>query len=408
MIKRIVFKPSVLGEDIDAMMVDVHEVSAQLNALTNSIQNSTVFMSDCDIVLSNVKDVLSILWVDSCSVGHRKNDIKCNAFQAFFVALHKFLLQCRDSENLLLQALASRALYQGVLYRFLVLPDKVHDVEYNDVYVSWSKRDDNVYFSKHIHGYGLWLSCDVRDDYWGIDLSAFDIDKNDEQEVVFPMVEELAVRCNRSHLKSPITVPKLIDDGRRALDANASFAGLCVAFALVDECAGVEWRHAHGCERSEGDNEKSWIEWYDMWFTAKGCKPEDKALMIKFEKERRKHCLVNGKARIPQLDGHMLYKIRCAFLHAMSGNVDFSKSGDAANRGIEDFSVMISKPSFLMDGTCAETDGHGHNKISIDVGERARELLHLVEQYYNEHDPKDFNIIVGYDFTGLYVPECKY
>ena len=67
-----------------------------------------------------------------------------------------------------------------------------------------------------------------------------------------------------------ISIPALVEDAKRALKANAQFSALCITFALVDECASVEWYKNHS-QKAQNNNEKSFVQWYDMWFSSVGC-----------------------------------------------------------------------------------------------------------------------------------------
>ena len=47
------------------------------------------------------------------------------------------------------------------------------------------------------------------------------------------------------YYNSFVSIPHLIEDAKRAMEANAQLSALCLTFALVDECATFEWNKSH-------------------------------------------------------------------------------------------------------------------------------------------------------------------
>ena len=148
---------------------------------------------DCVQVLEN--------WVGYTSVGVEKNIIIKNAFQCFFLNFYKMLLYFKnESQEPVENELAYKTLYQGKLFRYLGTSINSEckasiNVEYNDIYVSWSKKEYLPYMETKLHSNFIIISCDVKTPFFGIDLHNLGIGKDFEKEVVFPTIKKLM--CNK-------------------------------------------------------------------------------------------------------------------------------------------------------------------------------------------------------------------
>ena len=202
-----------------------------------------------------------------------------------------------------------------------------------------------------------------------------------------------------------ISIPELVADARRALEANAQFSALSVTLGIVDECATVEWEKRTGKKPQLKENQKSFAQWVDMWESAENCDENIKNNMVSYEKQC-KNSRKTDNGMLPKLNGELLYKIRCSILHAMSSNIDFKNIGlsDDANRHIEEFLFITSKPiKGMMGDALTSCDKNKHNTLCIDVQQLTEKLLYLIEVYYKKADSKRFNTISLYDFTNEYI-----
>lgn len=141
---------------------------------------------DYVMLYANICNVLSF-WAEFTWVGIPKEKNQKKAFQAFFVELYGLLVSdLFDGDNYL---------YQGTLYRYLGHGSQEEESapaiipEYNDIYVSWSKKPENKYLESKLYGKMTHLTCELTGDFYGIDLTAFEVDRPGEEEVVFPTIE---------------------------------------------------------------------------------------------------------------------------------------------------------------------------------------------------------------------------
>lgn len=223
----------------------------------------------------------------------------------------------------------------------------------------------------------------------------------------------------REYTNCMISIPAFIEDVKRAIAANAQFSALCLTLALVDECATFEWRKTHPSEDYKSQkNEQAYTEWYNMWY--KPLKKDDdkmKDQMKKVENKRKEYrkstidTISNGKIQkktliTPQLDGKLLYKIRCSILHAVSTNIDFKNCGleDSANRNIKDFTIVINEPNiYSTGGVSYSCDENKNASIEMTIQWLVNTLLNSIKNYYeNNKDNIKFNTIKAIDFTNDY------
>ena len=121
-------------------------------------------------------------------------------FSLFFISLYQFLIACRNSDNNALKDLGTRALFQGTVYRYLGYGSAIGDInkpkeiKYNNIYVSWSKNKRNEYIESKLYGVITLMTCEISDDYYGIDLEELGVSRGYEREVVFPNYENLVTK----------------------------------------------------------------------------------------------------------------------------------------------------------------------------------------------------------------------
>lgn len=132
-------------------------------------------------------------WTSKTYVGRPKTKVIREAFQAFFMELMNLLLLMKDSKKDYEVRVAEAMLYQGTIYRYLgnnYPSKKVVIPQYNEIYVSWSKEPENDYIESKLYGSVTWISCEITEPLYGIDLDVIGSSRASEHEVVFPTIEE--------------------------------------------------------------------------------------------------------------------------------------------------------------------------------------------------------------------------
>ena len=187
-----------------------------------------------------------------------------------------------------------------------------------------------------------------------------------------------------------ITIQDLMDDIKRALDAKALFSALALSFALVDECAKIEY-----------SGEKSQRKRFEKWA----------AEYLTTEKSVEDRKTDFGKV-LPSFDGEVIYQLRCCILHEASSDIDFEndkKITDKENKG-----VLFT---LILDDTCIScnsfsVDSNDKKTIDVEVSGFVNLILHCVEVFYKRKlstvsttKEKDeiFNKIKVIDYTGIYI-----
>ena len=132
-------------------------------------------------------------WTGKTYIGSPKAEPIKMAFQSFFEELVQLLLFMKDSGMLFEERVANAMLYRGNVYRYLgknYPSDEVVVPCYDGVYVSWSKQDGNCYLLSKLYGPVTKITCEIAEPLYGIDLDILECTRGNEQEVVFPTVEQ--------------------------------------------------------------------------------------------------------------------------------------------------------------------------------------------------------------------------
>lgn len=135
---------------------------------------------------------ISEKWVRNTYIGIKKNEEIEKAFNRFHNKLIRFLLSLKNEECFcdIEKSWANNILYQGTLYRYLgnasPLDKKNIEVEYGDIYVSWSKKETIHYIETKLYPPIKKIKCKVSGKHYGIDLEALGTSTIQEAEVVFP------------------------------------------------------------------------------------------------------------------------------------------------------------------------------------------------------------------------------
>lgn len=173
----------------------IHRVANQIKKVNKLLGLGEASGIQWEILQHNIYNVLHN-WAGCTYVGYRKEKVIKNAYQAFFEGLYEWLFCLKKLSDEDIQKFASAALYQGTLYRYLghgSIQDGIVKPVYDKYYVSWSKEKYNSYFESKLYGTMTHLTCKVDNLYYGIDLSAFGVEKETEREVVFPTIKDTIV-----------------------------------------------------------------------------------------------------------------------------------------------------------------------------------------------------------------------
>ena len=179
-------------ENVVSVSKAIELVAQQIESTQKAWMNGSEIVSQ--ILMDNIDKVLSY-WTGNTLVGKRKEPVLADAFQDFFNVLYQLILVWRKSPYKNIRASARKALYEGMLYRYIGSSDKNHgnqhiEPEYDHHWVSWSKNAKIFNTEEHLYGAMTHLTCHTENPQYGIDLEAFGQSRGAEDEVVYPMVEE--------------------------------------------------------------------------------------------------------------------------------------------------------------------------------------------------------------------------
>ena len=166
---------------------------------------------DREIFEDMICHIMAVLskWTGETWVGHKKNKRTEMVFQNFFETfvgligyINFFEKKMSDTEK----QLANMTVYNGVLYRYLGSSSPCNkecvEIEYNDIYVSWSKNEQNDYIESKLYGPLLWIKAQTLPFDFAIDLEGVDkfyqkitgenkgVVRGKEREVVYPTKRE--------------------------------------------------------------------------------------------------------------------------------------------------------------------------------------------------------------------------
>lgn len=172
--------------------------SDQIHFITSMFSEKRyIRIDDGNNCLENIESALDC-WAGCTYVGERKEAALSSAFQNFFDVLYAFLIIDKDYAPFPIKEFTTGALYKGKLYRYLGHgegssdKESVVNPECDGVWVSWSKNKDNSYFNGKLYGPMTQVVCNTGDKY-GIDLSALNVSRGVEAEVVFPTLKECII-----------------------------------------------------------------------------------------------------------------------------------------------------------------------------------------------------------------------
>lgn len=176
-----------------------NETDKIIKGISEATQNIVTYRKapkrEPDLFLELGDDLKAVcsFWTGSTYVGSPKAEPIKKTFQAFFEELMQLLLFMKDSGLPFEERVANAMLYRGTVYRYLgknYPSDEVVVPCYDGVYVSWSKQDGNSYLLSKLYGPVTKITCEIAEPMYGIDLDILECTRGNEQEVVFPTVEQ--------------------------------------------------------------------------------------------------------------------------------------------------------------------------------------------------------------------------
>lgn len=194
--REIVFSKSFLDENFkDDWCQKLNIISNQINIFKIEIINGNFCLKEFKILSQNIKNAM-IMWIDNTWIGEKKDSDIEKQYQLFYETLYDFLVICSKSNKRKLVNFSKNLLYKGTVYRYLgysyhsSTSDKYIDIQYNNIYVSWSKNKNNNDIERQLYGKITRLTCEISDGIFGIDLSNLEIPRRSEKEVVFLTIKK--------------------------------------------------------------------------------------------------------------------------------------------------------------------------------------------------------------------------
>ena len=219
-------------------------------------------------------------------------------------------------------------------------------------------------------------------------------------------------------MSSYMEINNLIDDAKLALENGAFFSALTLSFALVSECANIaypdEWfskyadnneymkkqfsyHFRNGKYANNGNHDKErFIMWIDRWKipTEFG---EGETILKKYRESRA--------FPSPELNGELIYQLRCNLIHEGSSDIAFSDDKKISHKGnskiaSDKFALAIENEKkqsgrLVFCGHACENSDSG---IVISVNGLIFFLLGYVELFYKTIGVEEFKKIPVYDY----------
>lgn len=201
-----VYELSSWGNDYKENAQKIHSIACQIQTYTKRVSHGITKVQG-EPLMKNIAAVVAN-WTGSTYVGDRKKKPLEKAYQAFFSALHDFIIECRNNDRYFNIERSSKILYRGMVYRYLghqlgdVPDNSIVEPNYNDIYVSWSKNPKDTHIESKLRDPMTWIAAEIKEPYYGIDLVGlaeaiselvaveYRIAIKDEKEVVFPTIKE--------------------------------------------------------------------------------------------------------------------------------------------------------------------------------------------------------------------------
>lgn len=204
---------------------------------------------------------------------------------------------------------------------------------------------------------------------------------------------------------------ELILDAKKALEAEAYFSAMSLTFAIISACANVEYpddwfklnaehddyliknfpsHYKNGKYIYSNHDKERFQMWVDDWENSHNCEESIKEQMEEYknakDNERR-----SDNGIFPEINGELLYQLRCVFFHEASSEIEFNnpaKIADEGNKKIDPkkFTLTIVKNnSFdLYANNSSSLDSSGAATLDINVNAFICHYLRLAEKYFNK------------------------
>lgn len=183
---------SLWDDDVEQIVMGIDEATSHIKCYIDNWKEKDA-KEMFNSIFDDIKEICSF-WTGNTYVGDRKDTLIEKAFQRFFESLMELLLLCKSSGNKYEKLFAEKVLYRGRVYRYLgngsPSSKKIIKPVFNEIYVSWSKNPCNTYLESKLYGAITWISCEIEEPLYGIDLEVLGCSKSSEREVVFPTIEK--------------------------------------------------------------------------------------------------------------------------------------------------------------------------------------------------------------------------
>lgn len=229
-------------------------------------------------------------------------------------------------------------------------------------------------------------------------------------------------------MMSTYTILNLISDAKLALQSEAYFSALSLTFAIISECANMEYpdewfdKNAstdeymkehfpnhydkNGKYKCLSHDKERFQMWIDDWKNDHNCVEPLKSKMKRYKDNVEKSREFDS-APTPRVTGELLYRLRCTLFHEASSNIDFQKLTDIGNSTIlpQEFTLVLDQnphPTFV--STTSKKDAcisdQSNNKseyqssLNINISSIIEHCLSYAEKYYKDHKDKNFGTIL--------------
>lgn len=196
-------------------MINLDEIKNITFDIKSYIKYRFIRMTNWEDVFENLMQELAYSfskWSGNTYVGKENDEELKMVYQDFFENIYLLIDSLEKNKHKIMNIEAkfiNSIKYNGKVYRYLGYGDSTDKKRkqyikpvYNDVYVSWSKNEENQYLESKLYGKITKLYCEIPNEKYGLDLEKFQdfinssfacefyISKGTEREVIFPTIEE--------------------------------------------------------------------------------------------------------------------------------------------------------------------------------------------------------------------------
>lgn len=219
---------------------------------------------------------------------------------------------------------------------------------------------------------------------------------------------------------SEYTILDLIEDAKTALQAEAYLSAMALTFAIISECANIEYpdewfdanaendkylkenfpnHYKNGKYFNKNHDKERFQMWIDDWENDHNCDESLKSEMNEYMRKNEE----NRETRfglMPEENGELLYQLRCSILHEASIDIEFcnqKKISDEGNAAIVPnlFTLVFDANNELNVHArgAYSTSSDGKSSMSINVNGFVYHYLYLAELYHQRCQDKKFSVI---------------